>query len=78
MYNGELHCRTVFSFLFVELRWSLFYELDFLLLVSLLCVAIHFSASCSYIMQRAFSLPRYDNGIHLWGTPNKIMEDTMP
>ena len=34
MYKGELHCRTVFSFLFVELHWSLFYELDF---------------SCSYI-----------------------------
>ena len=37
-----------------------------------------FSASCCYIMQHVFSLPRYENGILFVETPNNIMEDTMP
>ena len=68
MYNGELHGRTVFSFLFVELHWSLFYELDFsfFYIGEFIVRCNSFSASCCYIMQHVFSLPRYENGIHLW------------
>ena len=82
MYNGELHCRTVFSLLFVEL-------LVIILFAEFLISSIgEFIVRCSYFhlvfLQAAaksssvyFLCPgmRMDSFVE---TPNNIMEDTMP
>ena len=66
MYNDGLHCRTVFSLFFVELRWSLFYELDFSFssvgeyIVCCSCLDFVF---CRLLLNHAacIYLPRYEN-----------------